>query len=249
MSIHTQANADAGAPGNVGTVGHGLAIALQRTPAALGLQRGDGIVFNPHLGKDLAQGCFEQCALPVIGQTARRPGEAAADVGRGQFHPAIAQQKRAAGGHAQRGQFADSYARKLAALFQQAKNLKCHRVRCALARGGLRHAPAHALRIDHADRHPGAANIDAGHGRGASGQFEDSALKIAIHVHDVNFITTGALSGRQVHNKPYVRTFGQKNPRSCEEGGLFGGVASGATKTPTAGLARSVDLQFGCPTQ
>ena len=49
VAVDAQADADAGAPGDVGAV----VAALQRAPAALGLQRGDRVVLDPHVREAL----------------------------------------------------------------------------------------------------------------------------------------------------------------------------------------------------
>ena len=60
--VHAQAHADAGAPGHVGAVVE----ALQRAPAALGFQRGDAVVLDPHLAKAL------RAAAPPAGPSSSR---------------------------------------------------------------------------------------------------------------------------------------------------------------------------------
>ena len=93
MAVHTQAKTDARAPGQKAAVVQ----ALQRAPAALGLQRGNAVVFQPQaVAEHRAQRRFKRRAGPIVGQAARRPGDAAAEVGRGQHDQAVLHHKRSA---------------------------------------------------------------------------------------------------------------------------------------------------------
>ena len=86
-AVDAQPDADAGAPGDVGA----MVDALQRAPAPLGLERGDRIVLDPHVGEAPAQRRLDQRGHPLVRQPARRAGDAAADVRRRQLDHAVAQ--------------------------------------------------------------------------------------------------------------------------------------------------------------
>ena len=170
LPVHTQAHANAGAPGHVSAVGQGLTLVLQCAPAALGFQRGNAVVRHPHAFEHRAQGGLQQGGGPVVGQAARLARHAAANIGRGQFDHAVVQDKWAAGRDAHRSQVRHIHACGRTALPHQADDLQRQGVVCALFGGGLGHATAHPLRIGNADCHLGAANVNTGHGRGTLGQ-------------------------------------------------------------------------------
>ena len=123
-TVHAHAHANAGAPGHISAVVQ----TLQRAPTALGFQRPHTVVFHPHVGKCLAQRRFQERAGPIIGQTARFAGHAAANIGCGQLHQAVPQHKRPAGNHADcaQGLFADVALG--AALLDHADDLQRQRV-------------------------------------------------------------------------------------------------------------------------
>ena len=170
MAVHAQAHANAGAPGEVGAVGQGLAVDLERSPAAFGLQCGNAIIFDPHPGKNLAQRRFQQSGLPVVGQTPRRSRQAAADVGRGQLHQALVHHKRAAGRHPHRGQIANRHVGGPAALPDQPDDLARQRIVGTLFGRGFGHMAPHTPDIGDTDRHLGATDVYTGDWRRTVGQ-------------------------------------------------------------------------------
>jgi hypothetical protein len=172
MAVHAQAGANPRAPGDISAVRHGHVIHLQRAPAALGFERGDAVVFNPHLGKHSAQGGFERGGFPVVGQAARGARQAAANIGCGQLDQALVQHKRSAGRHANPGDALDRQLRRITALTHEADDLPAQRVLGAGGRGGLGHLAANTLVVNDVDRHLGAANVHAGHRRRTVGQLE-----------------------------------------------------------------------------
>ena len=182
MAIHTQAHANAGAPGEVGAVVQRLAVLLQRAPAPLGLQRGDAVVFDPHPRKVLTQRRFQPGAGPTVGQTARRAGQAAADVRRRQLDQALLHDEGPTGGHAHGRDVRQAYATAAAALANQPQNLRRQGTLVAGADGGLGHTAVHAGGIGHTDRHLGAANVHAGHRAGACRESKVSAEKFWAHL-------------------------------------------------------------------
>ena len=93
MAVHAQTQANAGAPRHISAMVQGLAVDLQRTPAALGFQRTNAIVFNPHFAEGSAQWRFEHGTVPGVGQPACGPGQAATDVGGRKLHATIPQDK------------------------------------------------------------------------------------------------------------------------------------------------------------
>jgi hypothetical protein len=68
-AVDAQAHADAGAPGDVGAVVE----ALQRAPAALGLQRGHGIVLDAHAGEARAQRRLDRAVIQSFGRPRAGP--------------------------------------------------------------------------------------------------------------------------------------------------------------------------------
>jgi hypothetical protein len=139
--------------------------ALQRAPAALGLQRGNAVVLYLHPVKHLAQRRFEHSRGPVVGQTALCAGHAATDIRRRQFHQPLVQHKRAAGGHTDGGDVTRVDMRCLAAGANHAQHLPGQRIGCALFGGRLDQPAESPTRVNHVDRHLGAANVNANHGR------------------------------------------------------------------------------------
>jgi hypothetical protein len=95
-AVHAQAHADAGAPGGIGAVIE----SLERAPVALRLEPGHRVVLDAHLPEAPGQRRLDDGGHPLVGQTARRAGDAAADVGRGQLDHAVAQLERSGRRHA-----------------------------------------------------------------------------------------------------------------------------------------------------
>ncbi len=159
-AVHAQAHAHAGAPGDVGAVVQ----ALQRAPVALGLERGHGVVLDPHAAEAPGQRGFDDRRHPVVGQAARRPRNAAADIGRGQLHHAVAQLEGAGGRDAHAVDVGRRDALLGADLVDHAHDLHRHGVvvaglgrRLAAAAGQRRIA-----RRGKAHGHLGAADVNAG---------------------------------------------------------------------------------------
>ena len=165
-AIDTQAGADAGAPGHIRTVVH----ALQRTPAALGLQRGNAVVFYPHARKSFAQRGFEHGGSPVIGQAACRPRQAAANIGRCQFDPPLIQHERPTRRHANRRDVVRPDMRRLTTGTDHPQHLLRQRIRRALLARRLDLLAVHTARVHDIDSHFGATNIHARHGCSTGGQ-------------------------------------------------------------------------------
>ena len=170
MAVHAQAQANAGAPGDIGAVGQWLAPLLQGAPAALGLQGGNAVVFDPHPGKVLPQRRLQPGAGPVIGQAARWPGQAAANIRCGQLDLALVHHKGPARGHAQGLYIVQAQCGGAAALGQHAHDLRGQRPPVAGAHRGLAEPAAQARCVCHADRNLGATNVDTGHRGGAGWQ-------------------------------------------------------------------------------
>ena len=170
MAVHAQAQANAGAPGDIGAVGQWHAPLLQGAPAALGLQGGNAVVFDPHLDKVLPQRRLQPGAGPVIGQAARWPGQAAANIGCGQLDLALVHHKGPARGHAQCLYVVQAQSGNAAALAQQAHDLRGQRPLVAGAHRGLAEPAAQTCCVSHADRNLGATNVDTGHRGGAGWQ-------------------------------------------------------------------------------
>ena len=123
-AIHAHAHADARAPGDVCA----MVQALQRAPAPLCLQGAHAVVFYAHLSKGLAQRCLQQRACPIIGQATGFAGHAAANIGCGQLHQPVTQDKWPTGNNANcaQGRFTD--AAKCATLFDHADDLLRQRI-------------------------------------------------------------------------------------------------------------------------
>ena len=166
LAIDAQARADAGAPGHIGTVIH----ALQRAPAALGLQRGNAVVFYPNARKGLAQRRFKQGGSPVIGQAARRPRQTAANIGRSQLDLPLVQHERATRCHTHRRDVVRPDMRRLATGTNHPQHLLRQRIWRALLARRLDLLAVHAARVHDIDGHFGAANVHARHGRSTGGQ-------------------------------------------------------------------------------
>ena len=168
MPVNTQPAANARAPGHVSAV----VDALQRTPAAFGLQCGYAVVFNAQVFEFFAQRRFQHGTGPIIGQTARRTGNAAANIGRGQFNQTRLHHKRAAGRHAHGLNVALADTGFFTSCREHAQNLARHSIRGArfgarLGAPRLQRVPWQtrrrariAWRQAHGDL--GSANIDAG---------------------------------------------------------------------------------------
>ena len=160
MTVYAKANADAGAPGDISAMRH----TLQRAPAALGFQRGNAVVLDPHAGKGFAQRRFQRRTGPVIGQTPPCASQATADVRGGQRYAAVLQHEGAARRHAHSGNVSRGNFGLGAALANHAQDLARQRVRLALLDGGLFKPADHAACVHHIDRHLGSANVHTGHG-------------------------------------------------------------------------------------
>ena len=119
MAVHAHAHANTGAPGHIGAVVH----ALQRAPAALGLQRAHAVVFYPHIGKRGAQWRFQIGGGPVVGQATRLARNAAANIGRGQLNQPVGHDKRPARHHAYCRQVSHGHTGTGAALRHHANDL------------------------------------------------------------------------------------------------------------------------------
>ncbi len=156
MAIDTQTDADTGAPRDIGAVRH----ALQCAPAAFGNQCSDRIVGHCHPGKTRSQGRLEHGAGPVVGQAPRLAGQPAADVRRGQFDAAIADQERSARRHTHRSHIANGHISQRTTLVDQAQHLLRQGVIGALFGGGLGDPAPHALAVGHTDRHLCSADVD-----------------------------------------------------------------------------------------
>jgi len=168
VTVHAQAGADAGAPGDIGAV----IDALQGAPAALGDQRGDAVVGHPHVAKTGAQRAFEQCGVPVVGQSAPAAGERAAQVRRSQLDVAVAPHERAGRGDAHRIDAVLGDAGPGGADADHAQYLGGDGIVGAGRRGGLGQVRHRAFAGG--DRHGdlGAADVDAGHAAPGSERLE-----------------------------------------------------------------------------
>ena len=172
--VHTQADADAGAPGHVGTVVERLAVDMQRTPAALGLERADAIVFHPDMVKMLAQRRLQQCAFPVVGQTALRTREAAANVGCCQFDPSTVENKWTTRRHTHLADVAAQQSCRRRTLVDHPEDLPGQRVVVSALAGRLHNLTVEATLVGNADRDFGAADVDTGNRAHAGRQRDNS---------------------------------------------------------------------------
>ena len=181
MPVHTQTHANAGAPGDVGAIGQGVPAGLQSTPTPLGLQSTNAIVFYPHSGEGLTQRCLQQSGVPCVGQTPCGASQTTTDIGSRQLDHPLIQHKGAARGHADRANGGGFHARQLAALPHHANDLACQRTVVTFFGRGLCNAAPKALIVHEVDRHFGAPNVHAGHGRSTTRQLKPVGQHIWSH--------------------------------------------------------------------